>query len=141
MKTKERKYAVAVYDNTSNVLGKEMGIYTDGDYSWITDSLNGGADAEYNMTIDEAEAVKADFEKVIEDNNLEWASVVIEENTPLYRVEDTETGNWVTYVGESLDEARETILEDETPEEFDLYLGEERLWCGKLNTIDELKAL
>ena len=72
-------YAVEVYDNTCNVAGHEMGIYGKGDYSWITESLNGGDGAEYNMTREEAEEVKADFERMIKEYMLDWASVDIDE--------------------------------------------------------------
>lgn len=76
MKTK-KFYAVEVFDNTCNVAGHESGIYGKGDYSWITDSLNGG-DGEYNMTEEEAQDVKADFERIIKERNLEWASVDVD---------------------------------------------------------------
>lgn len=76
MKTK-KFYAVEVFDNTCNVMGKESGIYGKGDYSWITDSLNGG-DGVYNMTEAEALEVKADFERIIKERNLEWASVEVD---------------------------------------------------------------
>lgn len=77
MKTK-KFFAVEVFDNTCNVMGHESGIYAKGDYSWITDSLNGGCDAEYNMTEEEANEVKADFERIIKERNLDWASVAID---------------------------------------------------------------
>lgn len=76
MKTK-KFYAVEVFDHTCNVMGKESGIYGKGDYSWITDSLNGG-DGVYNMTEAEALEVKADFERIIKERNLEWASVEVD---------------------------------------------------------------
>jgi hypothetical protein len=77
MKTK-KFYAVEVFDNTCNVMGKESGIYGKGDYSWTSESLNGGSNAEYNMTEEEAREVKADFERVIKEKNLKWASVEID---------------------------------------------------------------
>lgn len=77
MKTK-KFFAVEVFDNTCNVMGHESGIYGKGDYSWVTDSLNGGCDADYNMTEEEANEVKADFERIIKERNLEWASVAID---------------------------------------------------------------
>lgn len=77
MKTK-KFYAVNVFDNTCNVPGREQGVYGKGDYSWMTESLNGGSNAEYNMTEEEAREVKADFERVIKERNLEWASVDID---------------------------------------------------------------
>lgn len=76
MKTK-KFYAVAVYDNTCNDMAHESGIYGKGDYSWINESLNGG-NGEYNMTEEEALEVKADFERIIKERNLEWASVEID---------------------------------------------------------------
>lgn len=60
---------------------------------------------------------------------------------PVFRVEDTETGNAVIYIGESLPEAIGTILSDESPEMWDLYAGDSRIWCGKTDTIKELKSL
>ena len=77
MKTK-KFFAVEVFDNTCNVTGHQSGIYGKGDYSWVTDSLNGGCDADYNMTEEEANEVKADFERIINERNLEWASVAID---------------------------------------------------------------
>lgn len=77
MKTK-KFFAVEVFDNTCNVIGRESGIYAKGDYSWVTDSLNGGCNGQYDMTEDEANEVKADFERVIKERNLEWASVAID---------------------------------------------------------------
>ena len=75
----KKMYAVMVMDSTCNVLGKEFGIYGKGDYSWVHESLNGGEDANYDMTLEQAEAVKAEFEEYIKENNLEWASVCIDE--------------------------------------------------------------
>lgn len=75
MKTK-KFYGVEIYDKTCNVVGHDSGIYGKGDYSWIIESLNGDG-GEINMTKEEAEEVKADFEKVIKDRNLWWAGVNI----------------------------------------------------------------
>ena len=75
MKTK-KFFAVEIFDNTCNTLGHESGIYGRGDYSWIVESLNGG-NGEYNLTKQEAEEVKADFDRVIKEKNLEWASAEI----------------------------------------------------------------
>ena len=72
-------FAVEVFDNTCNVMGHESGIYGKGDYSWITDTLNGGDGAEYNMTEAEALEVKADFEQKIQEYMLDWASVEVDE--------------------------------------------------------------
>lgn len=71
-------FAVEVFDNSCNVAGHESGIYGKGDYSWITDTLNGGDGAEYNMTEAEALEVKADFEQKIQEYMLDWASVEID---------------------------------------------------------------
>ena len=71
-------FAAEVFDNTCNVAGHESGIYGKGDYSWITDTLNGGDGAEYNMTEAEALEVKADFEQKIQEYMLDWASVEID---------------------------------------------------------------
>ena len=70
-------YAVEVFDNTCNVPGHGSGIYGKGDYSWITDSLNGG-NGKYNMTEEEANEVKADFDRIIKEKNLEWAACEID---------------------------------------------------------------
>lgn len=75
--TTKKFFAVEVFDNTCNVMGHESGIYGKGDYSWIDESLNGG-NGEYNMTEEEANEVKADFERIIKERNLEWASVQID---------------------------------------------------------------
>ena len=98
METK-KLYAVAVYDDTCNDMAHEFGIYGKGDYSWIDESLNGGCNAEYNMTLEEAEEVKADFERVIKENNLEWASVDIDCFECTYDVEfnndeNTDSKGW-----------------------------------------------
>ena len=71
-------FAVQVFDNTCNDINHESGIYGKGDYSWIDEeSLNGG-DGKYDMTEEEALAQKADFERIIKEKNLEWASVDID---------------------------------------------------------------
>lgn len=75
--TTKKFYAVEIIDSTCNVMGHESGIYGKGDYSWINESLNGG-NGEYNMTEEEALEVKADFERIIKERNLEWASVEID---------------------------------------------------------------
>lgn len=66
-----------------------------------------------------------------------------------YRVVDTETGNYCIYDGYFLESAFEAIKDNakvdnelagdfEDAELFDLYDGEERIWCGKTDTIEEL---
>ena len=59
----------------------------------------------------------------------------------VYTVNDTETGNGTIYVGTSIEVAIEAILEDDDPEMWDLYRNEERIWCGKVDTINDLKNL
>lgn len=72
-------YAVKVFDNTCNVIGHEEGIYGMYDYRWMNEPLNGG-NGEYSInTLEEAEAVMADFQKAAEENSLEWASFGIDE--------------------------------------------------------------
>lgn len=72
-------YAVNVFDNTCNVIGHEEGIYGANDYRWMNEPLNGG-NGEYSInTREEAEAVMADFQKVAEENSIEWASFGIDE--------------------------------------------------------------
>lgn len=61
--------------------------------------------------------------------------------TSTYRVEDQETGNYCIYSGENLEEAKNTILEDESPEMWDLLKNGNRIWCGKTDTINELNAI
>ena len=75
--TTKKFFAVEVFDNTCNGINHESGIYGRGDYSWVDQPLNGG-DGDYNMTEDEALAQKADFERIIKERNLEWASVDID---------------------------------------------------------------
>lgn len=73
MKT-TKNFAVCVYDNTCNLTGHGEGLYGAGDYRWINEPLNGG-EGEYSIeTLEEAESVMTDFQKVAEENNLEWAS-------------------------------------------------------------------
>jgi hypothetical protein len=78
MKTK-KFYAVEVFDNTCNDYFHDSGVYGKGDYSWMTNRLNGGENVDYTMTLEEAESVKEDFERVIREEKLEWASVGIDE--------------------------------------------------------------
>lgn len=64
------------------------------------------------------------------------------ENT--YLVNDTETGNYIIYNGNNLADAIAEILNDmesEDPAEWDLYKNGERIWCGAINTIQELREL
>jgi hypothetical protein len=59
----------------------------------------------------------------------------------VYTVNDTESGNYTIYCGTSLEDAKEAILDDEDPEMWDLYIGENRVWCGKINDVDELNGI
>lgn len=65
----------------------------------------------------------------------------METNKNIYKVEDHETGNYCIYVGDSLDEARSYIIEDEAPELWDLLKNGNRIWCGTTETVNELKLL
>ena len=76
MKTK-RFFAVEVFDSTCNDIEHESGIYGRGDYSWIDGQLNGGY-GDYTMTEEEAIKAKEEFEKVIREKNLDWASVELD---------------------------------------------------------------
>jgi hypothetical protein len=76
MKTK-RFYAVQVFDSTSNQLGHDFGIYGKGDFSWLDQPLNGW-NGDYNMTMDEALAQKAECERIINERSLAWASADID---------------------------------------------------------------
>lgn len=57
-----------------------------------------------------------------------------------YRVEDTESGNYVIYEGNDLREAKKEIIQaDMEGLQFDLYNNDERVWCPIINTIEELE--
>ena len=74
---KKKLYAIKVSDRTCNIPGMDTGIYGRGDYSWITEHLNGG-NGNYDLTEAEAIEAKADYERAIQDRNLEWASAEID---------------------------------------------------------------
>lgn len=76
MKTK-RFYAVEITDSTCNDINHESGIYGKGDFSWTDQPLNGW-NGVYDMTEQEALAQKAECERIINERNLEWASVSID---------------------------------------------------------------
>lgn len=57
---------------------------------------------------------------------------------------DTESGNWILYDGNSIEDAVAEILNDmesEDPAQWDLYKNGDRIWCGATDSISELKAL
>ena len=61
-----------------------------------------------------------------------------------YIVNDTETGNYVLYDGESRKAAISAILDDlasDEPAQWDLYEDGERIWCGKTDTENELRYM
>jgi hypothetical protein len=59
-----------------------------------------------------------------------------------YRVEDTESGECVTYEGDSFEDAKGELLNSiEDGSEFDLLRNGERIWCGKTDTINDLDNL
>lgn len=63
------------------------------------------------------------------------------EEDDIYRVDDTESGNVVIYEGSDIKEAIDTILSDEDTDRWDLIKNGERVWCGKIDTINELNRL
>lgn len=58
-----------------------------------------------------------------------------------YEVNDTDTGIWIIYRGANLSEAKEAILSDEDPEQWDLYKDGERIWCGATDLVSDLKYM
>lgn len=61
----------------------------------------------------------------------------------LYRVEDSESGNFCIYEGNQIVEAFKSIIGDgiEDSELWDLYCDGERIWCGKTDSITELMSI
>ena len=70
-------------------------------------------------------------------------------NEKIYRVTDTESGEWVLYDGNSLMDAKNTILEsieeDKSegiePVKLDLECDGDTIWSAAINTICELEKL
>lgn len=61
-----------------------------------------------------------------------------------YEVNDTESGYWVLYEGESLNEAIRAVkefYEDGGETSKDMYKNGERIWCFKTDTIAKLDEL
>jgi hypothetical protein len=56
-------------------------LFNTEDYSWVDDTLVTDAECDYNMSQEEAEALKAKFEAYAKDNNLDRASFQVEEFT------------------------------------------------------------
>ena len=76
-----KKFSVVVFDDTCNDASRQFGIYGRGNYDWVRNSLNcGDTDEEPMDSREEAEAVKAEFEKFADENGLCWASFEIEES-------------------------------------------------------------
>lgn len=58
----------------------------------------------------------------------------------IYRVEDTESGNYVFYKGYDKQKAiAEVVASTSEGLDVDLYADDERIWCSAINTINQLK--
>lgn len=58
----------------------------------------------------------------------------------IYRVEDTESGNYVFYKGCDKQKAIAEVIEcTEEGLEVDLYADDEQIWCSAINSIFQLK--
>lgn len=74
-------FAVRVFDTTCNDCNHESQLFNTEDYSWEDGTLVTDAECDYNMSKEEAEALKAKFDAYAKDNNLDWASFQVEEFT------------------------------------------------------------
>lgn len=79
MKT-NKNFAVRVYDKTSNNMNHESQLFNCDDYSWVDGTLV-DTECAYNMSKEEAEALKAKFDDYAKANNLDWATFQVEEFT------------------------------------------------------------
>lgn len=75
-----KNFAVRVFDKTCNDCNHESQLFNKEDYSWVDGTLV-DTECAYNMSKEEAEALKAKFEAYAKDNNLDWASFQVEEFT------------------------------------------------------------
>lgn len=94
METK-KNFAVRVYDTTCNDYDHESGIYGKGDYSWADETISNGY-ANYDLTKDEAENLKKEFEVYAKKHNLNWAAFRVEELKFTYDVcfdDDTDSNS------------------------------------------------
>lgn len=60
--------------------------------------------------------------------------------TKMYRVSDTETGNYVLYEGTSRDEVLKVVLENNDID-VDVYCNDNRIWCGSIHIYSELEQI
>ena len=94
METK-KNFAVRVYDTTCNDYDHESGIYGKNDYSWADETISNGY-ANYDLTKDEAENLKKEFEDYAKKHNLYWAAFRVEELPFTYDVcfnDDTDSNS------------------------------------------------
>jgi hypothetical protein len=84
METK-KNFAVRVYDTTCNDYDHESGIYGKDDYSWADETISNEY-ANYDLTKDEAENLKKEFEDYANKHNLDWAAFEVEELPLTYDV-------------------------------------------------------
>lgn len=56
----------------------------------------------------------------------------------MYRVSDTETGNYELYKGTSKDEVLNVVLENN---DVDVYCNDTRIWCGSIHIYSELEQI
>jgi hypothetical protein len=94
METK-KNFAVRVYDTTCNNYNHESGIYGKDDYSWADETISNEY-ANYDLTKDEAENLKKEFEDYAKKHNLDWAAFEVEELPFTYDVcfdDDTDSNS------------------------------------------------
>ena len=71
-----KNFAVRVYDVTCNNYNHESGIYYD--MSWVDGTIVDEC-SDYQLTKEDAESLKTEFESYAKKNNLDWARFEIEE--------------------------------------------------------------
>jgi hypothetical protein len=94
MKT-NKNFAVRVYDTTCNDYDHESQLFNTEDYSWVDDTLV-DTECAYNMSKEEAEALKAKFEAYAKAYSLDWAAFEVEELPLTYDVvfnDDTDSNS------------------------------------------------
>jgi hypothetical protein len=84
METK-KNFAVRVYDTTCNDCNHESQLFNTEDYSWVDDTLV-DTECAYNMSKEEAEALKAKFEAYAKARRLDWVTFQVEELPLTYDV-------------------------------------------------------
>lgn len=81
-----KNFAVRVYDTTCNNYDHESGIYGKDDYSWADETISNEY-ANYDLTKEEAENLKKEFEDYAKKHNLDWAAFQVEELPLTYDVQ------------------------------------------------------